>query len=238
MKRFPSRILTAAALLLLITFNGCKKNKDEKKKPQCRIITVTISPSTYIYNINYNAEGKVGTFSSNDDLTTYTYNGNTATGTTTAGGIFSVKKIITSNVNGLTTNVRNEYNAAGTSWNNTLYEYSGTELIKVTLTTNSGSPVIGMYTWNNGNIVSFSSSGVTSEYDYYTDKPAGDGEYLYLSHLLNNIQIYRTKNALKSVRTGSAVKNFNYTYDGDGKITSVTVSGGSNVTYTYQYQCN
>src|SRR5690242_6758617 len=183
------RLATLASLLMILAFPACKKDKDEKKKPTCRIITITPSPSGSSFNISYNTEGKISTISSGNDVTTFAYSGNTVIGTTTTSGTFSSKKIITLNSSGLATNVKTEYNTTGTNWSNDVYEYSGTELIKATNTSSSGgTPSVSTVTWSNGNMVSVTSGSSVSTIDYFTDKPAQQGDYLDIAQLVGGFQ--------------------------------------------------
>jgi hypothetical protein len=172
-----TQLATAAALVMIITFAGCKKDKDEAKKPDCRIITITPTPSGSSFNISYNSDGKISTISTGSDITTFAYSGNTIIANTTNAGTFSSKKIITLNGNGMAVNVKTETNAAGTNWSNDVYEYSGTELIKATTTSSSGgTPTISTLTWNNVNLVSIASGSSVTTLDYFTDKPAQVGD--------------------------------------------------------------
>ena len=224
---------------MIITMAGCKKDKDEAKKPDCRIITVTPTTSGSSFNISYNSDGKISTISTGSDITSFAYSGSTIIATTTNSGTFGSKKIITLNANGMATNVKTEFNASGTDWSNDVYEYSGTELIKATTTSSSGgAPNVSTVTWSNGNLVSISSGSGVSTLDYFTDKPAQTGDYLSLAQLVAGYQIYKTKNAIKSLFSGSTITSFDYSFDGDNKITSLTATGGSNITYSYQHQCN
>ena len=236
MKTF--QLATTATLAMMILFAGCKKDKDDKKKPDCRIITITPTTGNSI-NVSYNSDGKVSTVSTGNDITTFAYSGNTIIGTTNTSGAFSSKKIITLGSNGLATNVKTETNTSGTNWNNDAYEYSGTELIKATSTSSGGgTPSVSTLIWSNGNIVSATSGSNVSTLDFFTDKPAQTGDYLQLAQLITGFQIYKTKNAIKSLLSGSTITSFDYNFDTDGKITSLTATGGSNITYTYQHQCN
>ena len=230
----------SVTLFTISFFVACKKDKDAQNKPACRVITITPSSSPGdSYNVTYNTDGKPGTISSGNDVTAFAYSGNTAIATTNTSGAFSHKTVITFNSNGLASNVKTEYNLTGTNWNNSVYEYNGTELIKSTSTSSGGgSPYVTMLTWSNGNLVSAASGSSTTTLDYYTDKPAQPGDYLYLSQLVSGYQIYKTKNLVKSLLSGSDITGFSYNFGSDGYITSVTVSGSSPATYTYQYQCN
>ena len=229
--------------LVLITisfFSACKKDKDAAPKPNCRIITATPSSSSSDpFNLTYNSDGKLSTISSGNNVTTFAYSGNTAIATTNTSGVFSSKTIITFNSSGLASNVKTEHDLTGTSWNNQAFEYNGTELIKSTSTSSGGgTPSVSMLTWSDGNLVSLTSGSSTTTLDYYADKPAQTGDYLYLAQLVSGYQIYKTKNLLKSILSGTDITSFDYNFGSDGYISSVTVSGTTPTTYTYQYQCN
>jgi hypothetical protein len=226
------------AVIITSAFASCKK--DNPPKPICRIITVTPSGGgTSLYNLSYNSDGKLSTSSYSSNTTTFSYIGNTIIQTTTNGGTFGSKKTITLNANGLASNVKTENNVAGTVWDNTLYEYSGTELIKSTGTNSAGDPAsISTFAWSGGNLVGITSGSSTSTITYYTDKPAQTGDYLSLLQLLFGFDIYRVKNAIKTSVSGSSTTSYSYVFDTDGKITSVSVTGNSTTTLTYQYQCN
>jgi hypothetical protein len=230
--------LLIMAVLITAVAASCKK--DSTPKPICRIITITPSGGgTSTYNLSYNSDGKLSTSSHGTVITTFSYSANTIIETTTNGGAFGSKKTITLNTNGLSTNVRTENNVTGTLWDNTLYEYSGTELIKSTNTNSAGDPVdISSFTWNGGNLVSITSGSSTSVIAYYTDKPAQTGDYFSLIQLTFGFDIYRVKNAIKSSVSGSSTTSFIYSFDNDGKIASVSVTGNSTTTFNYQYQCN
>jgi hypothetical protein len=62
---------------------------------------------------------------SGTDSNTYSYSGNVVTITAYASGSFSSRYIATLNPAGLITNLRYEDNAAGSTWNNVVYEYNG-----------------------------------------------------------------------------------------------------------------
>ncbi|MDP4245696.1 MAG: hypothetical protein Q8932_07605 [Bacteroidota bacterium] len=228
----------SAALIAIALIAGCKKNKETRS--DCHIVAIT-STTGESYYLTYNKDGKLASDSSGNSVTTFVYSGSTVTGTTNMSGAFSSKTIITLNSNGLASNVRTEYNAAGTNWGNALYEYSGTEVVKVTNTSSSGgSPTLSTIAWSNGNPTSITSGSSTSILDYYTDKAFQKGDYLYLAQLTLGYTIYTSKNLLKSIVSGSTLTTVTYSFDSDGKINMMTVSSGSNATtvLVYQYQCN
>lgn len=229
------RILTVAFSVTSILFS-CKKDSSTSK-PTCRIITV--SGTSGQSNFSYNSEGKLISISSGTLVTSLAYSGNTVIAIINKAGVFDKKKIITLNSNGLASNVRIENDLAGTNWENFAYEYSGMELIKDAYTSSvSGNPVVSTYAWSGGNLISNSNPASTTTLEYYTDKTSQAGEYFFLTQLREGYQILRNKNAVKSVSSGSNIITFDYTYDADGKITSLIVTGSSSATFTYQYQCN
>lgn len=233
MKKYLRIIIVA--LLVAGIASGCKK--DSTPKPTCRIITA--SGASGQANFTYNSEGKLISVSEGSMTTSLAYSGNTIITHSKNAGVFYEKKIITLNSNGLASNARIESDMAGTNWQNYFYEYNGSEVIKQTLTNSMGStPEVTTLTWSGGNVIAISAAGYTQALEYYTDKSARAGDYLQLSQLSGGYQILRNKNIVKSVLQGASILNFDYTYDADGKITSVIISGSASDTYTYQYQCN
>ncbi len=238
MKTF--RFLMIAALLVVVagSISSCKKDKD--KRPDCRIITITPTTGDAI-NVSYNEDGKIAALTQGTYSTTYAHSGNNSVSTTTNSGTFSNKQITTFNANGLTTNKRTENNVSGTVWTNEAYEYSGTELIKSTRTSSSGgAPEVTIYTFSNGNLASATTgAGTPTTVEYFTDKSVQPGDYLLLTQLVQGIYIFKNRNLVKSVFSGSSITSFEYTFAADGSISAVKMTDGSTVmTYNLQYQCN
>ena len=231
------RIITVALLVTGILFS-CKKDSTSAKS-DCRIIASSRTGYDQV-NFSYNSEGKLSSVSWGPNTTYLVYSGNTILASPSATGVAYYKNIITLNSNGLASDVRTETtNSTGPStWDNSAYEYSGSELIKATQTSSGiGGRDITTYTWSGGNLITVASITGSVTYSYYTDKPA-QGDYLFISELQQGYSLIRNKNALKSLSSGSLILNFAYTYDADGKVTSITQTGSSSTTYTYQYQCN
>jgi len=229
------------AVLVTAVLVSCKK--DSTPDPICRIITVTLVPVSgkdQIYNFTFNSDGKLSSRSDTTSITTFAYSGSTVIATTNNAGVFASKGIFTLNANGMASNVRTETNVAGTNWYNQAFEYSGTEVIKSTYTSSVGGvPTVNTINWNGGNLVSVASgSTIITTVEYYTDIPAQTGDYLNLAQQNEGYEIYRTKNAVKSLISGSNISNFSYSRDPGGKITSMVLTSGSASTYNYQYQCN
>jgi hypothetical protein len=216
-------------VLLADILAGCKKNHD--KQLSCRL-TALHAPSGLTTFLSYNNEGKLVLEESGKSINTYTYEGATTTITTYDTGIFSRKMIVLNNTLGLAANVRTEYDPNGTNWSNTYNEYDG-DLVKRSITTfPSNPPDTTTYLWTDHNMVGQVRDGDTTRFEYYTDKPRQDGDYLYLSQFVSGYEVYRTKNLFK----GYMGATFIYDFTSDGKIASLQVPGIGTV-YTCEYQC-
>jgi hypothetical protein len=231
--------LILLAVLITVALASCKK--DDAIKTSCKIITAIQVPAglSSTYSFTYNSEGKLSTIKDDKLTSVIVYGGNTiVVNTTSAGGFFHSKKIITLNTNGFASNCKTENDLTGDKWENDTFEYNGAELIKATSTTSDGGvPYIETYTWSGGNIVSITSGSTISTLEYFKDKPSQDGDILNFNQLTAGYNIVKVKNILKSVSAGSEITNFEYKFDADGKIASFVGIGSSTYTQTYQYQC-
>jgi hypothetical protein len=238
MKTLKSLGILSAALFIIGLSSGCKKDKDEPKQPNCKIINVTSSTGD-AYTVAYNSDGKISSLTSGSSVTTFAYSGNTAIATTNISGVFDSRKIITTNSDGLAVNIRTENDAAGTVWTNQAQQFNGTEILTSTLTSSSGgSPSVTTFTWSNGNMISATSGGSpTTTLEYDTNKPAQTGDYLHLAQLLAGYEVYRSKNLVKSLMSGATINSFDYSFGTNGVISAITITGGSASTFTYQHQC-
>ena len=238
MKTF--KILISAVLIFGITgiFSGCKKDDNNFKKQKCWIATETIVGTGPAIRFSYNSDGKVSrVVLDNGVVQAYTYDGSITTILTVDSGAFDSRTIIAKNAAGLATNVRNEFDDAGTSWSNTKYEYNGEELVKSTNTRSSGgTPEISNFSWSNGNLVTENPGSGPITYDYYTDKPRQNGDYFAFVESIQGFEIVRNKNLLKSISPNVL---FTYDFAPDGNISTLKISGGSSVNFIdYEYLCH
>jgi hypothetical protein len=219
---------------LTITNPGCKKNND--KKANCLLSSASSATAGNGYIFLYDNDGKLIRTTLGANVATYEYDGNTTIVTNLDSGKFLNKSTITKNTDGLAINVRTDYDLSGNTWNNTFYEYTGTELNRSTYTSSTGGiATITTYTWQNQNLVASRQDTTVSTLEYYTDKPRQTGDFLSLIQFIQGYEIYRTKNLLKTL-SGS---NLIYIFGTDGKINSVElISGASTTILDYQYQCN
>jgi YD repeat-containing protein len=240
MKTINAPTTIAFLLLTIVPFQACKK--DSKQKPACRVITTTSTSGSY--NYIYNSEGKLASITNGTKVSTFVYSPNSIVINATNSGSFYFKRTVTLNSNGLPSNMKWEKNVSGTEWENTLYEYSGMQLIKTTTTKSTGgAPYIETYEWANGNMVANHFSGGTTTYQYYPDKTALDGDFFHHIQLANYGYFFlKPKNMVKSFTTVAYTATIEYGNDDDNKINIMTVTYGyptpQIATFNYQYQCN
>ncbi len=226
MKTFKPLILICLAFFTLLT--GCKK---DKKRPDCKIVTVNIGTQTFV--INYDEQNRIANVVSGSTTRTYVYTGATITITETNGGSFSKRKIVTVGANNMPVNIREEQNTAGTVWLNSALDYNGTELSRLTQTgSGGGAPIVVTYTWANGNPVSASTGSTTNVVVVDASKPAQTGDFSWFTAMYHEwVTVLKPKNLITTV----AGSTFSYTFDSDNKISSL-ITGGTTV--NYNYTCN
>ena len=230
--------------ILLISFffsgilTGCKKDHDEK--PECKIITCTADIGTW--HFTYNMDGTMSSVLEMpaNQITNYTYSGNIATAVTTKAGTFISKKIITSNSDGFTVNVRTESNISGSNWTNESHQYNGTQITKTVRTTSAGTgTIIAEYAWENGNMSQSTVNGNTNQYTYYPDKAYQIGEYRYLNDLITGEHKFNNRNLTRTIEGGSEIYTIIYVFDEQDRIISVkALSTTAPQNFQYQYECH
>jgi hypothetical protein len=223
-------------------FIGCKKNSDSAG--ECKIVSTTSSISGGVLNVFYDNNGRVIKTVAGLSVDTYDYNGNIVTYVAKYNGNFSSKVVYTLNNEGLIIKSKTTVDELGDRWDERIYEYNGTEVIKETLTSYLGSGLITTFTWQDGNMVAIYVGGVlSSTMEYYLDKSSATGDYFHSWRPKNQLVLCRTKNAPKSsmLLSPAGTKSFSYEYDQDGKIVATTTNNGPSLPQTkaiYQYDCN
>lgn len=244
-----TRIISCMFLFALAT-TSCKKDTGNTDPNSICKITTIQSASGPGYELEYAPNGKLkAAIYGGNSVTAFAYLDSFITAVSTSNGNFFSKTVYTINSNALVRKSRIEYDQAGTNWAERVYEYSGTELMKSTLTKSSGSISISTYTWSNGNLVKRITKvdGAPNQeltYEYYTDKPYQPGDAWHLDIATSGVETIRPKNLLKKVTMKhlgldyTETTSYAYEFDSSGKIKSMTESGenGDN-TYTYEFEC-
>lgn len=219
---------------------ACSKKGSSNSQNHCKISAVTdsaIGQSSVAYYFNYNDNGQVATIVQSEGkmIKAFTYANNLVVVKTTAAGALQSTDSILLNSGGLMTS---RVSTDGTNRKVQTFSYSANGQIQtMTSQYNTNTPAVTAYQITNGDVTG-SSDG--SSYSYYTDKPYAAGDYFQISQMLN-YGAYFIKNAhlLKSVQSGTTVANFTYTFDANGKITSlISISTAIAQLITYSYNCN
>ena len=169
-------------VLFFLIATGCKKDKQSKPAPVCRVNVITTSTG-YPYNIYYDNNGRIETIRTGTNTISIVHNGDSIIATQTINNnTFYQRRRYKMAPGGFPSAVKIESDPSGNSWANLLYEYSGTELRRITITTSASSlsSIINYY-WSNGNLDSIKNGTNTDKYEYYTDKPfrTGDAANVY-----------------------------------------------------------
>lgn len=262
-------ILKCILLLPVFIIASCGKDNNGPTPPpdkNCRIATIASKSgsTTITYTLSYDNDGRVSKISS-DDFYKTRYHFNYAPGLYTRDGFFDHWS------GQLTSELRAELNSMGlptlitqkgydytptgqplkleTNYTYT-YEYNSqgelqlaTEKREYIGNPASNSTTTTTYTWANGNLVKEEvTGGKTTNYEYYTDKPAQKGDPVAINNLINKgISPIKNKNLIKSSSNGTAIINVNYDYDETGKIKTATLTGSTAANSSEircQYSCN
>lgn len=239
-----NRFFQFLATLQLIALISCKKHDTPPTPPPTCLISLftdvaqdngTPHPPA---KFTYDQQGRLIRIDDGDNIKTINYTPEGCTVTNAAAGIFAGITVVTNNKDGLALNVHSTTDPQGILWTNTSYQYNGQELAKSSFTNFAMSdPVVTTYRWSAGNLISSTTQSITQTYEYYTDKLRQQGDYLYFQQFPQGYELFRNKNL---VRSGQGL-NFIYEFGSDGKITAVKAtptSGGNDIVFKYDYNCN
>lgn len=240
MKTFQMFIKYCFAVILVLPGISCLKKTDKASK--CKLVRIKYErPQGAYIDITYNNDGKVSTlktFGVAYPDRTYNYFGNTIV-ITHGSPTNYVRDTIEVDDKGRPLNIRKYSNTP--HWINYHFEYNGDELARVTvLRSISGIPYTATADYFGGNMIGYTYGGLTTRYEYYTDRNVQPGDYLdVLSMLEYGVSIYPHKNLIKGMEDlPGGITNYAYEFNDDGLITKVTATNGTGSSFvTYQYKC-
>jgi hypothetical protein len=236
--------------ILLLAFGGCKKSNNNPDEPgkDCRVVAYISEDGSDTTKISYNANGTIASIANKPELKTFEYQAGKIIVTHTSYGNFYRRYIVSVDGTGKITNIRDEKNETGTSWENTAVIYdTDNKNLKQTVTTFAGSgiPVIANFAWSGANVVSRTIANDVVNFTYYLDKPTQAGDYLnYENQIYAYTKYYypfSSANLVKSIKEDSLGVDVTYTYDNEGKITSFSVyydGGIQPEIWLVKYECN
>jgi hypothetical protein len=237
-----SILLYCAALLILLTqLPACSKKSSPSPSTaanSCKLtgINGVSANGLEACSISYNSDGKVSTIvqsSPGSTLTaTYTYSGNVIKMTTsgyTNGDVVTDSVVVNSDGLMLSDLTRNIFDTSLTT-----YTYTGTEVASAIYQEAGQTPSATTYTFTNGDLT----GAGPAETITYNDKPSAPGDYFQILQLLSYAAPFiKTAHQCVSSTSNGVTSNYSYAYDSTGKITQLVLTGSSNGTFNYSYDC-
>jgi hypothetical protein len=238
-----SILLYCAALLIFLTqLPACSKKSSLSPSTaanSCKLtgINGVSANALETCSITYNTDGKISTIVQSSPgstlKSTYTYSGNVIRMTTTGytnGDVVTDSVVVNSDGLMLSDLERNIFDTSLTT-----YTYTGTEVASSIFQQPGQTPSATTYTFTNGDLTGFGPAETLT----YNDKPTAPGDYLQIEQLLAQAAPYiKTAHQCTSSTANGVTSNYNYAYDSTGKITQMVITGSSNVTFNYSYDCN
>ena len=252
------RIIPSFFLLLfcLACALGCKKSNSHTSN-SCRIavnydtLFLPGGTETAVNRIFYDNDGRVAytQFNSSNDSSTRVFIHHDSAIVITPTNLQSPTDTIVINDKGLPVRIKQTY-VANDYYDLSNYSYDAAgqlQSIAYVQANTSGANLrtaTNTYKFVNGDCVSSTytdGTGIsTTNYTYYTDKPAADGDYQSFQSIGNyGMIIIRNKHLLRSSQSGSYVSEYSYTFDNSGKIATATYRYNNQVfRNTYEYDCS
>jgi len=228
---------------------ACKKNA-QKSSNSCRIVaildTVTYKGvvSTMIETFSYDSAGRLLKYQEMDSAggrtMTYTYKGNLMIGRPDDPG-YEFTDSVYLNDKGLPYRLIDDVPGQIHDNRTLTYDDSGQLLSQIFAENNGNFHVYSInYEFAGGDVIKETLGVNVTNYSYYTDRPAADGDYNRISELrAYGIPILRNKHLVKSDWSANYQENFTYTFDPSGKISSYTrVTDNLTEKAVYQYDCS
>lgn len=236
-----NRLLPATiAAVVMLSLPACKKKDDTQiippPTPVCRMTTLNADGGTM--TIAYDGDGRISKTTDPDVVRTYSYNGSTITIVETDPNAKTGSSVVTLNAAGLATQaLERDENDAVTTTN--IFEYdANNQLAKIT----EDGMLTATFTWSNGDMVTENGNAGPTNYTYYTDKASRQGDYIQIIQFLEyGYKFINNAHLVQSINNGTFQETFTYEFDGDGKITKLTINESGSSTpniYTYLYTCN
>ena len=231
-------------ILLLLLFSCSKKESTAPPimpKTDCRISSAHYFNGTldFRYTLSYNDEGKISKLVYDGPsayVKTFTYTGNMIYINISAQGSGATDTI---SLNGSGLIATHKERTAQSVYNTSFSYDAGGQIISSTTQQDDSLPVTTYYTFTNGDLTNTSSSLIKDTTVYDLSKPAVIGNLDDFNQLIYyGSSYYSNKHLKQSFFSWPYHYQFTYTYDDDGKITSVVaVNGTVPETFEFTYDC-
>ncbi|MBS1606534.1 MAG: hypothetical protein JST42_28010 [Bacteroidetes bacterium] len=235
--------------LASIGISACKKHSPKQSNP-CRIVAIldTIirkgAELTTIETFSYDSAGRRLKYQETDSTggrtITYTYMGNLIISRPGAPGREFTDSVYV-NDKGLPYRLIDDIPGQLNDNRTFTYDDSGQLLSEIFAENNGSFHVYSIdFEYAGGDLMRETLGVNVTNYSYYTDRPAADGDYTRISELrAYGIVLRRSKHLVKSDWSANFREDFTYTFDQSGKITSCTrVTEDFTEKLVYQYDCS
>lgn len=232
-------------LFLLSVLCSCKKTRHQAA-PSCRISDIDVSTgnATAAYHLGYGPDGRLATVHFSDAGSSYdrsfTYSDRLIVVHTGSTGT-AIDSVFLHG-NGDIDSIRS-YNASGNLTRSLFTRNSSGQVTGSTTVFTDNTSTSTSFLYSNGDISAQVYPTDTLTYHYYTDQSERMGDLLFLQQWVSYGAVFQSFNHLfKEFYTPELRQSVVYTFDGDGKISSFTLTGtagASTTIQTYQltYNC-
>jgi YD repeat-containing protein len=232
-------------IFLIPFFFSCSKKESNMplvtpQKTNCSIASANYTGGAlnFTYTITYNDDGKISKLvydGVSAYVKTFTYSGNMIY--INLNGINSATDTISLNSAGLM--VTHKETTDSSVYNTTFTYDANGQVVSSTTQQDNLPPVTTNYTFTNGDLTNTSVGGMKDTTVYSLDKPAVIGNLDDFDQLIYYGASYYTNKHLKqSFSSWPYHYTFSYSYDQDGKITSVVSNDGTAIeAFTFNYEC-
>jgi YD repeat-containing protein len=192
----------------------------------------------FTYTLTYNADGKISKLvydGLNAYIKTFTYSGNMIY--ISQNGLHNATDTITLNSAGL---IDTHKETTDTADYNTTFTYDANgQVVSSTTQQDNLPPVTTNYTFTNGDLTNTSVNGMRDTTVYSLDKPAVIGNLDDFDQLIYYGASYYTNRHLKQSFSSWPYRfTYAYTFDMNGKITSVIANDGTALeSFSFNYEC-
>jgi len=236
-----TRFLIPAIAVAILALTSCSKNK----KPECRLAHVVEVYTGGSNNIDftYDDRNRISTLTYNSGSNVafnYTYPGNSIVRANIGnGGVITNIDSLLLNSSGLVeSRYIREYGYSAKYVEHYNYNSSG-EITSSTSQYDTDPIRTTVYTYDSGDLVKSESPDAVFTYTWYEDKQPAPGDFTFLLQIIQVGGIYwKPSHLIKTMTRDNDTTTYTYTFDEDGKITTITGQSNIGITvFTNTFDC-
>ena len=234
---------------LSLLFVSCSKNNSSSTQTSydstCQIVNlkwVQQGTDSSITNLSYNSAGKLSkTEDGLGNTTIYTYSGNQIFISTSGNPAY----YDTTTLNNFGYITQFDVNSDPLIFTSSFFYTSDTVLsYLIFISPLIAAPDTSHYYFKDGDLTGTVPGTTTPSYTYYTDKSEQPADlYIYNQMVDKGALAYKNKHLIKSYLSNSISEEYTYTFDGSGKILTITdhyvnSQSSGTIIYYYTYACH